>query len=280
MAKEALKAPEGFLFGCDPELFIFNDKNEPVCADGLIPGTKNNPYQVKDGAVQVDGFAAEFNIEPVSNYKEFTFKIDSVLGQMQKMLPSGYSLKAVPHVEFSEKVWEEAPPEAKELGCTPDFNAWTGMLNPPPQRSENSRMACAGGHIHTGWTDEADLGDMQHIMNCRDLVKQYDWILGLWSILKDPDPVRRTLYGKAGACRYKEYGVEYRALSNFWVLDKNTRFMMWNRMVAAIHNMNSNFFPDKYFKWNSTVQMSLDTSQLDSNMITRFRFPIERLSAL
>jgi hypothetical protein len=32
----ALEAPDGFTFGADPELFIFNEKGEPVCADGLI----------------------------------------------------------------------------------------------------------------------------------------------------------------------------------------------------------------------------------------------------
>lgn len=275
--KNSLEAPEGFTFGCDPELFIFDQEGKPVCADGLIPGTKNNPYKVKNGAIQVDGFAAEFNIDPATNYKEFTYNIDSVLGQLKKMLPTDYTLRAVPYVVFDEKTWEEAPPQAKELGCTPDFNAWTSSLNPPPARDKNSRMACAGGHLHTGWTEDADLGDFQHIMNCQDLVKQYDWFLGLWSLTKDSDSTRRSLYGKAGSCRYKEYGVEYRSLSNFWVLNKTLRLQVWNRMIAAIKNMNGGFFPERYAKWNTSVVEAIDYSNLSSTMYSRFIFPIRTI---
>jgi hypothetical protein len=41
------------------------------------------------------------------------------------------------------------------------------------------------------------------------------------------------LYGKAGACRYKTYGVEYRTLSNFWVLSTDLRREVWERTMAA-----------------------------------------------
>lgn len=273
-----LDAPEGFTFGADPELFIFNPEGQPVCADGLIPGTKSDPYKVKDGAVQVDGFAAEFNIDPVTTFKEFTFRIDSVVGQLKAMLPEGYTLQAVPSVVFSEEEWNNAPDAAKELGCSPDFNAWTGRPNPMPIREEGSRLACAGGHLHVGWTTDASLGDMQHITNCCDLVKQYDYFLGLWSLLMDKDPTRRSLYGKAGACRFKDYGVEYRSLSNFWVLNKNARLAVWNRMMSAIKYMNNMYLPEKYFKWNSSVVEAIDYSIADSSVITQFTFPVRQIT--
>lgn len=98
-----------FTVGCDPELFVVNDKGEFVCADGLIPGTKEEPFKVEGGAVQVDGMAAEFNIDPVSNFKDFRDNISMVMTQLREMLPEGYSLKAVPAVEFSKEVWDAAP---------------------------------------------------------------------------------------------------------------------------------------------------------------------------
>ncbi len=68
----ALDAMPGFTFGCDPELFVINDEGVFVSAEGLIPGDKQNPYKVPGGAIQVDGMAAEFNIDPVTNYADFT----------------------------------------------------------------------------------------------------------------------------------------------------------------------------------------------------------------
>jgi hypothetical protein len=57
-----------FKIGADPEFFL-RDKatGKFVSAHGLIPGTKRQPMKVDKGAVQVDGMALEFNIDPVTN---------------------------------------------------------------------------------------------------------------------------------------------------------------------------------------------------------------------
>lgn len=271
---EVLDPMDGFKFGCDPELFVVNPDGEYVSAAGLIPGTKANPFPVKCGAVQVDGMAAEFNIDPVDNFTDFNTNIIVVMKQLKAMLPPGYNLQAAPSVVFSEKVWAEAQEQAKELGCTPDFNAWTGEINPPPHDPENPRLRTASGHIHVGWTEDADF-DAQHIMNCRDLVKQLDWHLGAWSVKQDSDATRRRLYGKAGACRYKPYGVEYRVLSNFWVTTSARRLQVWNRLQNAIWGMSSNFFPDREGgKYNPLLIETINTSRRNSLLESKFSFPI------
>jgi hypothetical protein len=56
----------------------------------------------------------------------------------------------------------------------------------------------------------------------RDIVCMCDYLLGLPSLLEDNDTRRRELYGKAGACRLKSYGPEYRTLSNYWIWDDAT----------------------------------------------------------
>ena len=59
-----------FLFGADPELFVKRD-GEFKSGHGLIEGGKENPYPVERGAVQVDGMALEFNIDPAADEDNF-----------------------------------------------------------------------------------------------------------------------------------------------------------------------------------------------------------------
>lgn len=269
-----LEAMKGFTFGCDPELFVQDPDGKFVCADGLIPGTKQEPYKVECGAVQVDGMAAEFNTDPASSFEEFDHNITTVLKQLTAMLPTGYKLVPVPSVEFDEDVWEIAPDQAKMLGCSPDFNAWTGSVNSPPNDPANPRLRTASGHLHIGWGSDIDTSDLQHINNCHDLVKQLDWYLGGWSLTKDDDATRRRLYGKAGACRIKTYGVEYRVLSNFWLTSKSLRRQVWNRMNRAIWDMRKNYFPTKTVGGSELLVQSINDSQLNNVLVQTFRFPL------
>lgn len=235
----------GFTFGCDPEGFVFNKKTgKPVPAVGLIPGTKQSPHPVDKGAIQVDGMAVEFNINPAATYDEWEDNITSVIKQLEAALPKGLEIRWVPSVRFPEDAFDAAPENAKELGCDPDFDAWTGGTNRPPML-DDPYVRCAGGHLHFGWTKDEDLSDLQHLLNCQDLGKQSDWFLGGWSVFKDEDKVRRSLYGKMGAIRYKPYGVEYRVLSNFWVPDKGLRREVWDRMVTAVDQVSNYFLPER-----------------------------------
>ena len=265
---------DGFLFGADPEMFVVDEKGELVCAEGLIPGTKAQPYKVEGGAVQVDGMAAEFNIDPADNFFDFSNRIDMVIGQLKAMLPKGYDLVARPAVTFPEEVFDNAPDCAKELGCTPDYDAWTGAANPPPDASKFPRLRTASGHIHIGWTDGASLSDPDHVRNCFDLVKQLDYFVGAWSVLEDTDNTRRSLYGKAGACRIKPYGVEYRVLSNFWLTTPERRVLVWNRVQDAIKSMSKVFFPEKASNFNDALIQAINTSDLPIEFQTKFAFPI------
>lgn len=264
----------GFKFGCDPELFVKNDKGVFVSAEGLIPGTKAQPHPVKCGAVQVDGMAAEFNIDPATSFEEFNNNIKTVLKELAAFLPAGYTLEAVPSVTFSQDEWEKSPDSAKELGCTPDFNAWTGEINPPPVDPDNPMLRTASGHIHIGWTEDMPLSDLQHVMNCRDLVKQLDWYLGGWSTKIDKDPTRRRLYGKAGACRFKTYGVEYRVLSNFWVTSSDRRLNVWNRLQLAIDDMRTIIIADRSEENNSRLVEQINESVWDSSLVRQHRYPL------
>jgi hypothetical protein len=279
-----LDAREGFTFGCDPEIFITKN-GVPVTAEGLIPGTKIAPHPVQDetgetvGAVQVDGMAAEITIPPVNTFRDFNRYIEGTIGILKKMLPPEHDLLFVPAVTFGEEEFNSAPDKAKELGCSPDYNAWEGTVNPPPKDPDNPFLRTASGHLHIGWTQGADLSDAQHVMNCCDIVKQLDWYLGGWSLAIDKDPARRRLYGRAGACRLKDYGVEYRVLSNFWITSRDRRLAVWNRMQQAIDTMAKGFIPERADPaYNKLLRVCIDQTEMNSTLMAAFSFPLKTLT--
>lgn len=208
------------LVGCDPEVFV---KRNGVfeSAHGLIKGDKKNPQKVPNGAVQVDGMALEFNIDPASSEDEFVFNVQDVLAQMKRMVPQ-YEVVAVPVADFDMAYLKAQPPEALELGCEPDFNAWNGLANPRPDGDRPMRTA--SGHVHIGWTNGQELSG-QHLNQCNMVSRQLDFYLGLPSLMYDDDVRRREMYGRAGANRPKPYGVEYRTLSNAWL--RNEKLIAW-----------------------------------------------------
>ncbi len=210
-----------FLVGCDPEVFV---KQNGVfkSAYGLIKGDKKNPQKVNRGAVQVDGMALEFNIDPAASEDEFCINVQDVFNTMKLMVPE-YEVVTVPVAHFDKDYIINQPPEALELGCDPDYNAWHGLVNVKP--NADRPMRTASGHVHIGWTNNADPNDPAHISMAQAAVKQMDFYLGLPSLAYDEDTERREMYGKAGCCRYKPYGVEYRTLSNVWL--KSEALMRW-----------------------------------------------------
>ena len=219
--------------GADPEVFVTKN-NKFVTAHNLIRGTKKEPYKVKCGAVQVDGMALEFNIDPSSNRKTFLLNIKTVLATLESMVPE-HSLSFDSVAYFNKEYLSSLPEEATELGCDPDFNAWTGQINSSPDESVMFRTAA--GHIHIGWTEGMLDDDPVHLDVCKRVVKQLDFYLGLPSIIFDNETKRRELYGKAGAFRAKSYGVEYRVLSNKWLTSDTLINWAYDNTISALEDM-------------------------------------------
>lgn len=210
-----------FLIGCDPEVFV--KKNGVFqSAFGLIAGDKKNPQKIPHGAVQVDGMALEFNIDPAANEDDFAINVQSVFDQLRAMVPE-FEVVATPVAHFTAEYMKDQPAAALELGCDPDFNAWSGLVNDKP--NANRPMRTASGHVHIGWTNGKDVNDPEHVAMGQAMGKQLDFFLGLPSLVYDDDVERRSMYGKAGCIRHKPYGVEYRTLSNAWL--KSEALMRW-----------------------------------------------------
>lgn len=224
---------QNILIGCDPEVFV-SQGGVFKSAYNLIKGDKQNPFKVRNGAVQVDGMALEFNTTPAASEDEFYFNVQDVFDQMKKMVPD-YDIVVSPVADFDPEYMKAQPKEALILGCDPDYNAWTGEINPKPDGER--AMRTASGHIHIGFTQDQDIDDPLHRHNCNEIAKQLDFYLGLPSLKYDDDTKRRTMYGQAGCVRYKPYGVEYRTLSNAWLQSESRIRGVYRNTMAAINRL-------------------------------------------
>jgi hypothetical protein len=227
-----------FVAGADPELMLISPEGDLVSAIGLIEGTKAKPQEVPGGAVQRDNVMAEFNVKPSYSDEEFIDNIQVVMGELAKLVrPNKLTVQA--YAEFPEGTLNHE--EARNFGCNPDWCAWPdkdGMLamNRIPAHKALEPFRSAGGHFHLGHkekTQEILCDEFGRI----EIVKMLDIFQGIPSVLLDPDPSakhRRVLYGTAGAHRPKEYGVEYRALGNFWLRSPAMVHLMYQLADRAV----------------------------------------------
>lgn len=239
-----------FTVGCDPEIFV-KKKGKAFSAHGLVEGTKEKPQKTNRGAVQVDGLALEFNTDPValSDFTGFNLNIVKTVGDLKALVAAeGVSFNISPTQEFDKDLLESQPKEALELGCDPDFNAYTMQENPSPKEKATT-FRTAAGHIHLGWGADIPVDNEDHFKICADFVKTLDATVGLFMTIIDREPLRRELYGKAGAFRPKPYGVEYRTPSNVWIRNKNYRKLVFVLLQQAVKIQSSprgisNYIPE------------------------------------
>jgi hypothetical protein len=227
-----------YVAGADPELMVISPEGELTSAIPLIKGTKKKPQKVKGGAVQRDNVMAEFNVTPARSSDEFEANIRVVLGSLAKLVrPNRLAIRA--YAEYPKAALDH--PEAQVFGCDPDFCAWPNadgvlMMNHIPSHKALEPYRSAGGHFHVGYkaeTEEMLRDDFGKI----EVVKMLDIFQGIPSVVLDPDPTaksRRALYGTAGAHRPKEYGVEYRALGNFWLNSPALVHLMYELADVAL----------------------------------------------
>lgn len=209
--------------GADPELFAVDLEGKFRSFIGKVGGTKQHPLVIRDDgcAVQEDNVAAEFNIPPCESAEKFIEAINFNLEHLRTIATNhGLNLSISASAEFPLE--ELLDPKAMEFGCDPDFNAWTEKVNLRP-RSRNKYLRSAGGHVH-----------IETEMNPYHVARAFDLCCVIPSLALDGDTRRRELYGKAGACRPKPYGVECRALSNFWLASDELKAWVFNQTQKAV----------------------------------------------
>lgn len=215
-----------FRLGADPETFLVDSTGKHISSIGYINADKWNPLQIPDMpkgfTLQEDNVSLEYGIPPASSADELYANIDAVMKKSLEWLP-GLSFSKLSCTVFDEDQMQH--PLAHVFGCEPDTNAYTKEFNPMPKPG-HPFMRSAGGHIHVETKE-----------NPFDVVKAMDLFLGVPSVLMDNGEMRKQMYGKAGACRIKPYGVEYRTLSNFWIYDQALCMWVWRATEQALSNI-------------------------------------------
>lgn len=210
-----------FFIGADPECFVGN-KDGVVSIIGKIGGTKSRPLPLPIGpgfAIQEDNVALEYNIPPSDSKTAFVDNITTAMEFIGETIKDRYGLNFVKESAVSFPDEQLQDPAAHIFGCDPDYNAWTGRMNRKPKADDHNLRSC-GGHVHIGTKGTA----YEHIPP-EVIIRACDLFLGVPSVLMDNGILRKQLYGKAGAYRAKDYGVEYRTLSNYWIFER--KYMEW-----------------------------------------------------
>ena len=136
--------------------------------------------------------------------------------------------------------------------CDPDFNVYTLNQNPAPNAATNLRTA--GGHIHVGYENPGWEMSVK-------IIQAMDLFLAIPSLILDTDTQRRKMYGKAGAFREKEYGCEYRTLSNFWIKSEESVKWAFNQTMRAVDFAFNEDYLDDETQMN--LQLAINNQDLD-----------------
>ena len=225
-----------FTIGCDPEFFLRERKTgKLISAIPYITGTKEAPMTLPlGGNIQRDNVSVEIATDPASSKDDFVRCIANTLSEAVKTLPKETEIVAIPSANFD--VAELQDPDSQVFGCEPDFNAWKVSQNDVPN-AENKTFRSCGAHIHVGTSGKDENSFLLQFEKKLEVVKTMDAIHGVISTVLDSGQEaidRRQLYGSPGAHRPKDYGVEYRVLSNYWLKSPITVMLMYHLTEDAL----------------------------------------------
>lgn len=224
--------------GTDAEVFL-RYEDTVISAIGVIGGSKDDPKSIGEGCfVQEDNVLAEFNIPPVTTKEEFIKYINYCKNWIEVNHPE-LNL----HFSSSEMVetFILAEDKAKEFGCEPDsvvdYSSESDDMSQDEyeklnmQRSASNKRT-SGFHIHIGYSNPTQETN-------RELVKLFEKYVTLPLTLSDIDENdRRSMYGRSGSYRNKDYGVECRSLGGYFIANNDTIGDVWDRVQLVISKFN------------------------------------------
>jgi hypothetical protein len=208
-------------FGSDPELMLMDENGNYVSAIGIVPGHKEDKVSLGNGHFAFyDNVLVEVNVKPsfsrdevVKNFRDCFKKLSKLVGNFS-LVPQASQI--YPASECQHK-------DAKIFGCDPEYCLyvldWRKKFKKldPPQCKPGNYFRSGGGHVHIGSPLALSYGSGRQAQ----VLKMCEVFLGATSVLIDHDPTslaRRKIYGGAGTFRgCPTYGLEYRAMSNFWI---------------------------------------------------------------
>lgn len=270
----------GVKIGCDFEMFL-SQNGKIMSAIPFNQGTKSFPEELdkKGCCIQRDGVLQECNLPAVSldSSDEFWENTEYVKSYIMDRFArrEGFTLECCPTANLDPD--QLVDPEAREFGCSPDFDCWRdGDINEKNLDGNTSLRSC-GGHIHLSIPE---IGMPQII----DLMKLFDVFLTVPFVLIDKDKLRRKLYGNAGSFRPKYYGdtpgFEARTLSNLWISEKAYVDYVFNQLSQIFDYYDQNPM-DEVNKNADVIVKCINNSdeELAKEILTKFNvlLPLEEM---
>lgn len=201
-----------FTFGSDPEFMLYS-RGMYRSAISIVPGNKHERHKIGPHEYYYDNVLAECAIKPGKSKKGTVQNMHNCFKKYAKLVKPHKLL-----IQASQKYpnSELSHPEAKEIGCDTEYCVYALTdIKPDEEAFASNSLRTAGGHIHLG---------AEFLQNdeyaCYFTIRMLDLFLGIPSVFIDKDKTtraRKKLYGKAGRFRLPDHGIEYRALSNFWL---------------------------------------------------------------
>jgi hypothetical protein len=248
-----LPGREVFTTSCDPEVFLVDEQDNIVPAFSVLPKRKSPPADAY-GLFHEDGFQAEFSPKPEHCHERV---VSNANYTMQHMLnwAMGNSTKRLRFsplnfVEIPKAMLDVATDEQASLGCEPSEN----IYGTKPFTADNPRefpYRMAGGHIHMG---SVDIAKWLH-SRAEPIITAMDAFVGVGSVALFEgmeDPRRRMYYGRAGEFRFQPHGLEYRTLSNAWLVNAPIAHLILNLARGA--------FRMGFMEWREVLK--LDTARI------------------
>lgn len=226
--------------GSDPEIFVVDSEDEVIPAWEFLKSKKEAGSQIgRDGdefSVYWDGFQAEFTVAPAGCHMHLMDHIWSGLhGVYSAARAHSNKAKLSLHsvLPVSAEVLASAKTEHVEFGCAPSRNLY-GLAG----KTEDGRTCAyrfAGGHIHLGMI-------ASYHRNIPEMVRAMDQIAAVSAVsmfAEFDSPIRRQYYGLPGEYRTPAHGLEYRTLSNAWLMHPVIYHLVFDLVRSCAYYGNS-----------------------------------------
>ena len=242
--------------GFDIELVVIDAKTKklvlPYEEGGINLKKHTIPTIYGSGWIHTDGVMLEINPHPFACRMESGWSIKECLKGAEALIEKNYGrpvkLLALPNTTLDKEIWKKAKLETLLLGCQPTYSAYE-IGDTPCKVAVDSHYPYRGGagHIHFSlnyarvpWT----MFTLSH-ETAKILCKLLDRTLGIIGVLLSPYPkleaLRRVTYGQAGNYRLQPHGLEYRTLSNF--------YMIHPTITSLIHKIGRKVVNDALVNW-------------------------------
>lgn len=213
--------------GSDPEFMVVRDGRIRSAIPIMGQHDKEHPLELRRNyKVFADNVNLEMNIPPAYSADEFcsNFRTMFTLGNDFLRDANGHLHVQASHEFDPEDLLDEG---AMVFGCRAEQCSYLDdegaplIFEAPDPYIVGSLRSC-GGHVHIGRSDFKKCkgeGFLLDFSSQFEAVKFMDIFVGLPLTFVDKDPTnmrRKRLYGKPGSFRPTPFGVEWRAVSNFW----------------------------------------------------------------